>query len=439
MQRTLHSRVWLAALVAACVLASAPALAAPPEQPEPPGRPIELRAAPEIDRVIEQRLRAIYSEMASLQDVDVEVRAGVVHLSGKVQSMEAAREAKAIAERVDRVAAVTSDVRQEAQISRRLVPVVEQMGTRMKGWLSYLPLIAVALATVSLAWVLARMISRRRRKRDEPDSFIRTIADQLLQGTILAIGIAIALELLGARGLLGAMVGTASVIGIVVGIAFKNIGEAYIASILLSMRRPFDPNDYVRIDEFEGSVVRLTSRATVLMTVDGNLASIPNSKVFGATIINFTRNPQRRFIFKLGVGTEADLCQVQKLAVTTMAAMPGVLSEPPPVCLIEEFGNPEIVISVAGWVNQRESDWLKVSSEAKRRIKVAFDQANIDVPEPVMRIRSTTLEPRTERPEPEAEAWPDVSPDEHIDRQVEEERASSGENDLLRRTAKRGD
>jgi small conductance mechanosensitive channel len=438
MQRNLHFRVWLAPLIAACLLASAPALAAPPEQAEPPGRPIELRAAPELDRVIEQRLRSIYSEMEAFRDVEVEVRAGVVHLSGTVQSVEAAGEAKAIAERLDRVAAVTSDVRQEVEISRRLGPVFEQMRTRVGGWLSYLPLIALALATVSLAWFLARMISRRRRKREEPDSFIRLIADQLLQGTILAIGIAIALELLGARGLLGAMVGTASVIGIVIGIAFKNIGEAYIASILLSMRRPFDPNDYVRIEEFEGSVVRLTSRATVLMTVDGNLASIPNSKVFGATIINFTRNPQRRFIFKLGVGTEADLCQVQKLAVSTLAAMPGVLSKPPPVCLIDEFGDPAIVISVAGWVDQRESDWLKVSSEAKRRIKVAFDQAGIDVPEPVMRIRSTLLEPRTEKPEPQADASLDVSPDEHIDRQVEEERASSAENDLLSRRPKRG-
>ena len=81
--------------------------------------------------------------------------------------------------------------------------------------------------------------------------------------------------------------------------------KAYIASVLLSMRRPFDPHDFVRIDDDEGSVVRLTSRATMLMTFDGNIVSIPNSKVFGATVVNFTRNPQRRFSFKLGVGFDA--------------------------------------------------------------------------------------------------------------------------------------
>jgi small-conductance mechanosensitive channel len=295
-----------------------------------------------------------------------------------------------------------------------------------------LPLVLVALAAVALAWFLARLLARRVRRRNEPDTFARLITGQLVRAGILAIGVAIALEVLGARGLLGAMIGTAGVLGIVIGVAFKNIGETYIASILLSMRRPFDAHDYVRIDDVAGSVVRLTSRATVLMTVDGNYVSIPNSKVFGATVTNFTRNPQRRFVFKLGVGMDAGLRHVQELAVTTLAAVPGVLREPGPTCLIDEFGDSAMVISVAGWIDQRQSDWLKVSSEARRAIKVAFDQAGIDVPEPVLRVRTTSYEPPPEPPEPQAGPSVDVSPDEHLDRQVEQERKTRPEDDLMR-------
>jgi small conductance mechanosensitive channel len=438
MQRNLYSRVCLAALISACVLASAPANAAPPEQAEPPGKPIELFSTPETDRAIEQRLSAIYAELESLDGIQVEVDAGVVHLVGEVRSLEAVKRAEAIAERVDGVAAVTSDIQQDAKISRRLVPVFEQMGERVSGWLSYVPLVVVALGAIGLAWFLSRSLGRRVRRRDEPETFARLIAGQLLRGSILGIGIAIALEVLGARGLLGAMIGTAGVIGVVIGFAFKNIGEAYLASILLSMRRPFDPRDFVRIDEVEGSVVRLTSRATVLMTADGNIVSIPNSKVFNATVINFTRNPQRRLAFKLGVGTGADLRQVQALAVETVATVPGVLSQPAPACLIDEFGDSAMIISVSGWIDQRQSDWLKVSSEVKRRIKVAFDQAGIDVPEPSLVVRTTSFEPREQTPEPQIVPSLDVSPDEHIDRQVDEERASSGEKDLLRH-GERGD
>lgn len=437
MQPPPYSRVWLALLVTVGLLTSAPASAMPPEEPKPPGTPIELDATPQTDRAIEQRLDAIYAELESLRGLDVEVNAGVVHLGGEVRSLEAVTQAEAIAERVQGVVAVTIDIQQDARVSRRLQPVFEQMRARVSGWLSYLPLVVVAVAAIALAWFVSRVLARRIRGSDEPETFARLIASQLIRASILAVGLAIALEVLGARGLLGAMIGTAGVIGIVIGVAFKNIGEAYLASILLSMRRPFDPHDFVRIEDIEGTVVRLTSRATVLMTADGNLVSIPNSKVFGATIINFTRNPQRRFIFELGVGSEAELRHVQQLAVATLAAVPGVLSEPAPACLVEEFGDSAMVISVAGWIDQRQSDWLKVRSEAKRRIKAAFDRDGIDVPEPILRIRATTFEPRPQTPEL-AETSPDVSPDEHIDRQVDQERAVSAENDLLRGEGERG-
>jgi small conductance mechanosensitive channel len=442
MQRSLYSRICLAAVVVFFMLASVPALAAPPGKDKPPGKPIELLSTAETDRAIEQRLRAIYAELESLHGIEVEVDAGVVRLGGEVRSLEAVLEAEAIAERVESVVAVNSDIQQDAGVSRRLLPVLEQMGERVRGWLSYLPLVVVALAAIALAWFLARLLARRGRRREEPNTFARLIARQVVQAGILAIGIAIALEVLGARGLLGAMVGTAGVIGVVIGFAFKNIGEAYLASILLSMRRPFDPRDYVRIDDVEGSVVRLTSRATVLMTADGNVVSIPNSKVFGATVVNFTRNPQRRFVVKLGVGFDTDLRHVQELTVATVAAMPGVLSDPAPACLIEEFGDAAMMISVSGWIDQRQSDWLKVSSEAKRRIKAAFDHAGIDLAEPTLRVSTTAFEPREQTPEqtPERQASPslDISPDEHLKRQVDQERASSAEDDLMRH-GERGD
>lgn len=126
--------------------------------------------------------------------------------------------------------------------------------------------------------------------------------------------------MLGATGLLGALIGTAGIIGVGLGFALKSTGENYFASILLSLRQPFDPHDLVKIDDQDGRVVRLSSRATVLLDFDGNHVRIPNSKVFNATIINYTRNPERRFWFKLEV------------------------------------------LAAAGWIDQRQTDWFKASS-----------------------------------------------------------------------------
>src|SRR3546814_6765294 len=82
--------------------------------------------------------------------------------------------------------------------------------------------------------------------------------------------------------------------------------DNYVSSLMLSLRQPFRANDHVVIEGHEGRVVRLTSRATILMTLEGNHLRIPNSTVFKAVILNYTRNPERRFDFELGIDANDD-------------------------------------------------------------------------------------------------------------------------------------
>lgn len=85
----------------------------------------------------------------------------------------------------------------------------------------------------------------------------------------------------------------------------------------------------------EGHVVRLTPRATILLTLDGNHTRIPNAMVYKAVIINYTRNPKRRFTFDVGVDTEQNLVQAQTLAAQTLDRMAGVLDDPAPSCTVQ--------------------------------------------------------------------------------------------------------
>jgi len=82
----------------------------------------------------------------------------------------------------------------------------------------------------------------------------------LVAGQLAVLGLVLALNLLGATALVGAVLGSAGVIGLVAGFAFKDIAENYMAGILLSLRRPFAPDDHLVVDRFEGKVIALTSR-----------------------------------------------------------------------------------------------------------------------------------------------------------------------------------
>ena len=134
-------------------------------------------------------------------------------------------------------------------------------------------------------------------------------------------------------------------------------------------------------------MVRLTSRATVLMTLDGNHLRIPNSVVFKAVILNYTRNPERRFDFALGIDAEDDPVAAVALGVRTLRQFDFVLDQPPPGALIEEVGDSNILIRFLGWIDQRQTDFLKARSQAIPAVKQALEEAGFAIPEPIYRLR----------------------------------------------------
>ena len=298
-----------------------------------------------------------------------------------------------------------------------------------------LPLLAVALVTVAVFWIVARLLTAG-------DWLFRWIDNRFMRDTvrhfarilIVGAGVLIALELLNATALVGAALGAAGVVGVALGFAFRDIMENYLAGLLLSMRHPFEPNDFVSIDGDEGRVVRLTSRATVLLTLAGNHLRIPNSKVFKAVLLNYTRNPLRRLDFEVSVGVNEDLMAAQKLGSDTLAAMQAIIAEPPPLALLERLGDSSVPIRFFAWVDLRETDFLKAQSEAIRLVKTAFDEASIQMPEPIYQIyvRSEGKSPAQEVVHPTAEslASGDTAVDSGLDAQVESERAAEGP-DLL--------
>lgn len=411
---------------------SAPVWAAPPEEEAPPpAEPIDLGNSPARDAEIERRLQTIFAELDSLAEVDIEVASGVVHLTGQVVEREAADEAEAIARRVQGVVTVENEVEQVRSFQRRLQPLLERLRERGMGILLFIPQLVAGALVVAGFWLLARQLGRmaeRRRRGTHP--FVREVVGQIVSTAVIVLGVVLALEVMGASTLIGAVLGTAGLVGLALGFAFRDMAENYIASLLLSVRQPFDPDDFVEVGGHSGIVVRLTSRATVLRTLDGNHVRIPNATVFKGTIINFSRNPLRRFNFEVGVAVAADLARVQELAVATLLATPGVLADPGPACFVARFGESSMILSIGGWLNQREADWHKVNSEARRRIKVAFEQAGIEVPEPIYRVRTCALDRSQEQPSGERlEREADVSPDQHVARQVAAERRQT--EDLL--------
>lgn len=428
---------------------------------EPAGPVIEIGESVTSDNEIRSRIQTIFREIEGLTRIFVSVSSGVVTLSGQVEEAPLAKKAEDLVSRVSGVVAIENRLTEQTAVSERLKPVIGRFESRMQQALDYLPLILVA----ALVWLLIGMLGWFVTTRKQPwgwltpNAFIADLLRQTVWLAFIMLGALMALDILGATAVLGTILGAVGIIGLAIGFAVKDTVENYIASILLSIRQPFQPRDFIALEGMEGFVIRLTSRATILMDIDGNHIRIPNATVFKAKIVNYSRNPERRFSFELGVDADSVLHEALSVCHETLAQLDFVLRDPEPGAWIEKVGDSNVLIGVSGWINQTETDFVKARSEAIRTVKTALEQAGFALPEPIYRLRfdngvpvpaagqqeagrkmssgqhsSATLKPvpvpeHADTPPPEQVT--DTGVDEAVLRKVEDERQQQAGTDLL--------
>jgi small-conductance mechanosensitive channel len=370
------------ALAAASVAARSEAPAAPDAHEVQ----AEVRAGERADARIATAVAARLLRQPSLQRVTVAVNGGVVTLGGEVVADADRKLAADVAGKVDGVAQVVNQVGIDADLHTRLGAAFDQVQGKLLRVVVALPLLLVAIAIVWFAAWFGRRVGRwplrwLRGHGDNP--YMDGLVRRVVQTAVVIVGLVLALNLLGATALVGAVLGSAGVVGLVVGFAFKDIAENYMAGVLLSLRRPFAPDDHLLIDRYEGKVIALTSRATLLMTLDGNQVSLPNSLVFKSVVTNYTANPKRRFDFALPVDTAESVGRARDLGLGAISRVDGVLADPAPSFAVDGYSAKGLDLRFFGWVDQRSNDVGKVRTEALREVRGAFAEAGVHGPETV--------------------------------------------------------
>jgi len=429
---------------------------APGEEPfKDPDPIIEAVAGKPTDESIETRLTSIYSQIEALSTVKVTVKEGVVLLSGSVSNDSLATRALSLAIRIEGVVTVDDGIERSLDLEGNVMPMVDQFLSDLQRWARALPLVALALTVFFFIAYLGHRLAKWSTlwRRLTPNPFLAELLGQAVRIAAILIGFVVSLNLVGATALMGTILGGAGVAGLAISFAVRDSMENYISSIMLSFRQPFRANDHVVIDQHEGKVVRLTSRATVLMTLDGNHLRIPNSTVFKAAILNYTTNPERRFEFELGIDADDDPIAAMKIGLDAVGGLAFVLNDPEPSAVITVVGDSNIVIKFMAWVDQVQSDFGKARSLAIRSAMDVLQERGFTLPEPIYRLRfdqqqaKHLLESKNTATVDINDAnigknslslnndymseMLDVRPDTHLEEKINDERALDGENDLL--------
>jgi small-conductance mechanosensitive channel len=263
-------------------------------------------------------------------------------------------------------------------------PAFQVLNDLARRFVRSLPIIVVALVVIAISWIFARLTVhglRRGLLARSPSHLLREVAARAGGMLVMLVGLYLVLRIAGLTQLALTVLGGTGLIGLVLGIAFRDITENFLASLFLSFQQPFREGDLIEVASVTGYVQRLTSRTTVLMTLDGNQLQVPNSTVFKSTIRNFTSNPNRRDDFAVGIGYEGSIPFAQEVALKVLAEHPAVLKEPEPLVLVENLGASTVNLRVYFWLDGGRHSWLKVKSSVIRLVKRAFQDAGISLPD----------------------------------------------------------
>lgn len=192
-----------------------------------------------------------------------------------------------------------------------LVAAIDEatQGGGLADWIEAAIALGVALAVATGArWLIRRFGSRA----DTVTSTVQIMA-RLVFSVIMAIGVYVALKLIGLD--LGPVLAGAGIAGIAIAFALQDIAENYISGILMGFRNPFNPGDQVVSGDFEGTVEELNLRYTTIRTYDGVRVLLPNAQVLSSPLTNLTVNGDRRSDFQIGVAYGTDLERARRVAI----------------------------------------------------------------------------------------------------------------------------
>ncbi|HIC65171.1 MAG TPA: mechanosensitive ion channel [Paracoccus sp.] len=382
------------------------------------------------DAAIRTRIDSILSQVSAFDKVRARVDAGIVRLTGEVTEQVQIDRLDALMARVDGVVAIQDDVILTTDIGLRLGTVRDRFLQRLNQVIAGLPFVALGLVVGAVILLVGSWISRRERTlaRVAPNPFIAGFLAQVIRLIAWIVALVVALDLMGATALLGTLLGAAGIFGLSLSFAARDTIEGLVATILLSLRQPFGPNDLIEVNDQRGRVIRMTSRGTTLLTLDGNHIRIPNQIIYKAVLTNYTRNPERRFLVDLVIDPVSDLGRARDLALRVLAGMSFVLQRPEPVAWVEATSPETLVIRAGGWVSQDGTDFDLARGEAFRLLRRAMDAEGFGLPEPIHRIHVEGADPSPAAqpvPRPAAtrrEKPPDLSPDATFEELLDRER-----------------
>lgn len=272
--------------------------------------------------------------------------------------------------------------------------IIDKLKKWYEGFLELVPNIAAAALVLVLFIILSRLTRKlifKVLKKTVDNEAITKLLSNISAFAILVMGLFIILGILNLDKAFTSLLAGAGIAGLAIGLAFQEPVINLLSGIDLASRKTYEIGDLVETNGYFGFVEKISLRTTKLKTVDGQDLIIPNKQIAQNPFINYTHSDERRIDLECGISYNANLEQVEKVALETIQSLDGLIESKGVNFFYKEYGDSGINFVIQFWCNTAaQNAFLTLRHKAIKALKKAFDENNITIPYPV---RSVLMNP----------------------------------------------
>jgi small-conductance mechanosensitive channel len=246
--------------------------------------------------------------------------------------------------------------------------------------------ITACVVLVGVMWIAA-LIEKQLLRGSGNDLSIRKMVANIVRALLFFLGLILALSSLGID--LTALSVLGGAVGVGVGFGLQKIAANYISGYVILAERSLRIGDVVKVDNFEGRISDIRTRYTVVRSVDGREAIIPNETLITQKVENSSLADRKvlvvtRVQVAYGTDVRALIRDLEKLSTQ----VPRVLSDPWPSCQLMEFAADGMVLGIHFWIRDPENGSGSVKSEVNLLVLDHLNAHGIEIPYPHRVVRT---------------------------------------------------
>lgn len=260
--------------------------------------------------------------------------------------------------------------------------------------IAIIPKLAIAILLTGLfltimGWVRRKVTAYLKDRAD--DTLLPNFISDIFKIVNIFIGSIIFLYIIGQIAIASSILGAAGVSAFVIGFAFRDLGENFLAGIIMAFDRPFRVGDTVKSQDVEGSIVEMNLRETHIKTFDGKDVYVPNGQILKNPLYNYTIDGFMRRSFTVGLDYDSDIERARKLIIEALAKTPGILTTTKkPFCMVSAFAASTVTITVQFWIDtfDKQNSSVEVHSQAMNNVLQIMTANSFNMPGDVVELKN---------------------------------------------------